>query len=475
MPRTKRSSIETEKALTAHSDGLSLADEVVSPVSIETSVEVAKPKRKSKSVAKEDGKTEAKPKSRPNTEAKAKSNKAAGAQQNPQIMAQESPESTLVAPELFATRSNQSSEHYASVLQNWREQIQEAVANKNKIRIVGGESKTWFAPYVDAADGQQEHADRSISLLRTTDYAGVIEYEPSELYIQARSGTSLREIKRLLAQHGQILAFEPPLFGDSATVGGMLACGLSGPRRAYAAAMKDHVLGVSLINGRAEMLRFGTKVIKNVAGYDVSRLMVGSLGSLGVITDITLKVIPAPQSECSLVFAVSEQDAMRLLQRWAGQCLPISASCYYAGRLTLRLSGLASVVDDAHQKLGGIRLDQDHAFWESLGEQQHHFFHAEPELNLWRLSLPSTAPAPDFRCKSLLEWGGALRWMWTLESPETVQSYAQENRGHATLFRVANGLAPSRSPLNVVQAKIQERIRAVFDPEGIFDLGQWRS
>ncbi len=470
--------METEKALTVHSDGLSLADEVTSTVSIETSVEVAKPKRKSKSVAKEDGKTEAKPKSRSKTEAKAKPSKTTEARQNSQAVSQE-PQSTLVASETASappgTGSNQSSEHYASVLQNWREQIQEAVTNKNKIRIVGGESKTWFAPYVDAADGQQEHADRSISLLRTTDYAGVIEYEPSELYIQARSGTSLREIKRLLAQHGQILAFEPPLFGDSATVGGMLACGLSGPRRAYAAAMKDHVLGVSLINGRAEMLRFGTKVIKNVAGYDVSRLMVGSLGSLGVLTDITLKVIPAPQSECSLVFAVSEPDAMRLLQRWAGQCLPISASCYYAGRLTLRLSGLASVVDDAHQKLGGIRLDQDHAFWESLGEQQHHFFHAEPELNLWRLSLPSTAPAPDFRCKSLLEWGGALRWVWTLESPETVRSYAQKNRGHATLFRVANGLAPSRPPLNVVQAKIQERIRAVFDPEGIFDLGQWRS
>lgn len=471
MPRTKRSSVETEKPALAPN----LAEAALAPIASEDAVvsQVSAPKAKKKSKTALDnstGKAKTKRKSK-DSEAHhgSKSHAAPEVRQAPA-----SPFTSPIAPAILPQVHSSLPSHNEStnLLKSWCEQIQDARAQKAKLRIVGGDSKSWYGSAIQATNAPQYHL---ISELRTEQHIGVIEYEPSELFVQVRAGTPLRELTHLLKQHGQMLAFEPPLFGHNATVGGMLACGLSGPRRAYAAAMKDHVLGVGFISGRAETLRFGAKVIKNVAGYDVSRLMVGSRASLGVITDVTLKVVPVPQVECSLVFALSEQDAMQMLQRWAGQCLPISASCYYAGRLTLRLSGLDEVVKHTHQKLGGVRIDGDDAFWESLREQQYHFFHAEPELSLWRLSLPSTAPSADFRCKTLLEWGGAQRWIWTLESPEIVRSYAHKHRGHAMLFRSRESDVPVFTPVSAVQSKIQERICAVFDPDGIFDLGQWRS
>ncbi|TXI88986.1 MAG: glycolate oxidase subunit GlcE [Burkholderiaceae bacterium] len=471
MPRTKRSSIETAKPTVAPNLATAASGPHASEIASVDQASMLKAKKKSK--AAQDNST-----SKSKTKRKPKDSKAEeGLKQDAPSEVRQEPTSSIRPSEEPITQTQvaaraQPCKDGTDMLKTWREQIQEARAQKAKLRIVGGKSKSWYGNAFERTNGQENH---QIAELCTEEYVGVIEYEPSELYVQVRAGTPLQELTRLLKRHGQMLAFEPPLFGLTATVGGMLACGLSGPRRAYAAAMKDHVLGVGFISGRAELLRFGTKVIKNVAGYDVSRLMVGSRASLGVITDVTLKVIPLPQVECSLVFAASEQDAMQMLQRWAGQCLPISASCYYAGRLTLRLSGLAEVVKQTHQKLGGVRIDGDDAFWESLREQQHHFFHAEPELSLWRLSLPSTAPVADFRCKTLLEWGGAQRWVWTLERPETVRSYALKHRGHATLFRSREKDVSVFTPVSAAQSKIQERICTVFDPDGIFDLGQWRS
>lgn len=356
----------------------------------------------------------------------------------------------------------------------WREQIREALAKQRKLRIVGGATKTWYGPCATSSSTETRSSGLvgEVHDFHTRAYTGVVEYEPSELYIHAKAGTLLSEVNALLDQHQQMLAFEPPLFGPNATVGGMLACGISGPRRAYAAAIKDHVLGVTLLNGRAEILRFGAKVIKNVAGFDVPRLCVGSLGKLGAVMEVTLKVVPKPQAECSLVFAMSEQDAMQALHRWARESLPISASCYYAGRLSIRLSGLAEVIEQTHQKLGGLRIDHDAQFWQSLREQEHFFFAAEPSMSLWRLSLPSSAPAPEFRCKSLIEWGGAQRWLWTMENPEVVRTFARQMRGHATLFRNVPVGELAFSEVSAAQRALEERIRMVFDPDGVFDLDQ---
>ncbi|MBC3881301.1 glycolate oxidase subunit GlcE [Undibacterium sp. LX40W] len=347
------------------------------------------------------------------------------------------------------------------VVEQYQAQIQHAIDNKSKLRIVGGDTKSWYG---------NVHREPEAETLHTTLYRGVIEYEPSELFIRVRGGTPLSEVQQLLAQHGQMFAFEPPSFGESATIGGMVASGLSGPRRAYAAAVKDHVLGVTMLNGRAEMLRFGSKVIKNVAGYDASRLMVGALGSLGLLLDVTLKVVPKPQAESNLVFAMSEVDALQKLNQWAGQPLPVSASCYHAGRLTVRLSGAAAAVQAAEQRLGGQIIRDDIDFWISVREQRHHFFIPDPDLCLWRLSLPSSAPALSLRGKSMIEWGGAQRWLWTHEDVSKVRDMARHLGGHATMFRYALSDTEVFTPLPQAIAKIEEGIRLAFDPHAVFQL-----
>lgn len=347
------------------------------------------------------------------------------------------------------------------VVEQYQAQIQHAIDNKSKLRIVGGDTKSWYGNL---------HREPEAETLHTTLYRGVIEYEPSELFIRVRGGTPLSEVQQLLAQHGQMFAFEPPSFGESATIGGMVASGLSGPRRAYAAAVKDHVLGVTMLNGRAEMLRFGSKVIKNVAGYDASRLMVGALGSLGLLLDVTLKVVPKPQAESNLVFAMSEVDALQKLNQWAGQPLPVSASCYHAGRLTVRLSGAAAAVQAAEQRLGGQIIRDDIDFWISVREQRHHFFIPDPDLCLWRLSLPSSAPALSLRGKSMIEWGGAQRWLWTHEDVSKVRDMARHLGGHATMFRYALSDTEVFTPLPQAIAKIEEGTRLAFDPHAVFQL-----
>lgn len=349
----------------------------------------------------------------------------------------------------------------AKQVEQFQEQIRQAVAAKQKLRIVGGNSKSWYGN--SQALGQAQE-------LNTSAYGGIIEYEPTELFIRVRAGTRLDAVQRLLDQHGQMFAFEPPRFADTATIGGMVSAGLSGPRRAYAAAIKDHVLGVTMLNGRAELLRFGAKVIKNVAGYDISRLMVGALGSLGLLLDVTLKVVPKPQAESSVIFAMSEVDALHQLNRWAGQALPISASCYHAGRLSLRLSGAQAAVKAAQDQLGGQVMLDDRDFWTSVREQQHHFFLPEPDLCLWRLSLPSTAPALPLRSKSLIEWGGAQRWLWTHEDMSKIKELAQRLGGHATMFRYAPADTEVFTALPSAIAKIEDGLRLAFDPHAVFQL-----
>jgi glycolate oxidase FAD binding subunit len=342
-------------------------------------------------------------------------------------------------------------------LTNFREQILAATANNTAICLQGGGSKSWYG---NALQGE---------LLDTRPYSGIIAHEPTELVLTARCGTPLSEIETALEQHGQMLAFEPPHFGTSATIGGMLAAGLSGPRRAQVGAVRDYVLGVTMMNGRGECLQFGGQVMKNVAGYDVSRLMAGSMGSLGLLLDISLKLSPKPIAETTLAFSMSEVDAITSLNRWAGLALPISASSYHVGRLMLRLSGSEAALRLAKQSLGGQEVENASMFWQSLREQTHHFFEADGEHGLWRISLPSTTPALKLKGKCLIEWGGAQRWLWSNETPELLRSTVQQAGGHLTLFRYGDKKIGVFTELSKPLQHIHRQLKQGFDPAGIFN------
>jgi glycolate oxidase FAD binding subunit len=310
------------------------------------------------------------------------------------------------------------------------------------------------------------------ALLETRDHRGITSYEPTELVVTARCGTSLREIEAALAGQGQMLAFEPPHFG-AATIGGVVASGLAGPRRQAAGAVRDFVLGVTLLNGQGDVLRFGGQVMKNVAGYDVSRLLAGSLGTLGLILDVSLKVLPRPAMETTLRLALDEDAALRHLNAWAGQPLPVSASAWHGGVLMVRLSGAAAAVEAAVRRIGGDTVAEPAgaAFWHDVREQRHAFFAGDPDIPLWRLAVPTVAPALAPGVQQLIEWGGGQRWLRSTEAPEAVRAMAARHGGHATLYRgaarhdVFHPLAPG------IHA-IHRNLKNAFDPAGIFNPGR---
>lgn len=347
-----------------------------------------------------------------------------------------------------------------NILQEFRDRILTASATKAPLCIQGGASKHWY--------GQTLCGE----VLDTRAYTGIVAYEPTELVITARCGTPLSEIEAALAEQQQMLAFEPPHFGATATFGGMVAAGLSGPRRAAVGAVRDFVLGAHLMDGRGELLAFGGQVMKNVAGYDVSRLLAGSLGSLGLITDISIKVLPKPFAETTLVFALSEADALTKLNQWGGQPLPISASAWHVGRLMLRLSGAEAAVRAAKKKLGGEEVQDAGRYWSALREHEHEFFAQDDEHGLWRLSLPSSASPLSLTGKSLIEWGGAQRWLFTDEAPQRIRDVVTKAGGHASLFRGGDKRTGVFTPLAPAVAKIHRHLKNAFDPSGIFNPGR---
>ncbi len=346
-------------------------------------------------------------------------------------------------------------------IEHFREQILGAAAAKRALRIRGGGTKDWYGQRIDG------------DILDTSGYDGIVDYEPTELVITARCGTPLAQIEAVLAQHGQMLAFEPPHFGDGATLGGAVASGLSGPRRASSGALRDFLLGVVLMDGSGEVLTFGGQVMKNVAGYDVSRLLAGSLGTLGLMLQMSVKVLPRAVRESTLRFSMSEIDALDRLNTWGGQPLPISASCWHDGVLTLRLSGAQAAVDAAQQALGGDVVPDGAPFWRSLREQRHAFF-ADAE-SLWRLSVPTAASAIILRGEQLIEWGGAQRWLKAGCDAATVQNIRRSAKaagGHATLFRGGDKGVGVFEPLAPAVAKIHQRLQASFDPSSVFNQGR---
>ena len=343
------------------------------------------------------------------------------------------------------------------ILDQFTEAIRLAIARRRPMRIRGSGSKDFYG---GAAQGE---------ILDTTAYQGIVDYAPEELVITARAGTPLAEIEAALAVHGQMLPFEPPHFGPRATLGGCIAAGLSGPRRASMGAVRDFVLGVQIIDGNADTLRFGGQVMKNVAGYDVSRLVAGSLGTLGLVLEVSLKVLPKPKSEASLQFECDEGAGLQKMNQWAGLPLPISATCYHDQVLTVRLSGAQSAVHAARAKLGGQSLAAGEEFWRGIREQSANFFRSNAPL--WRLSVPSTAPL-NLPGRQLVEWGGALRWVFSEAEQQVVRAAAEQVLGHATLFRSAAKPAAVFHPLPLPLMRIHQRMKRAFDPHGIFNLGR---
>ena len=299
---------------------------------------------------------------------------------------------------------------------------------------------------------------------------GIVSYEPKELVLTARAGTTLVEIEELLSENGQILPFEPPHFGSGSTLGGCIATGLSGPRRAYQGSARDFVLGVKMLDGRGDLLTFGGQVMKNVAGYDVSRLQVGAMGTLGLLLEISLKVLPRPFAEVTLRFDMDQAKALETMNRWAAQPLPLSASSHHDRALTIRLSGAVSAVRAAQARLGGAVVDEGADFWRCLREQEAEFF--KPDLPLWRLSLPSTAQPVTIAGEQQIEWGGALRWCKTQAGAQTVRAAAMAAGGQATLFRGGNKDAGVFHPLPETLMKIHRKLKLTFDPHGVFNQGR---
>lgn len=337
------------------------------------------------------------------------------------------------------------------------DQVGTASACRAPLRIIGGNSKAFYAPSL-AAD---------LTTLDVSGHRGVVAYEPRELVVNVRAGTSLAQLEETLALQGQMLPFEPPHFGPQATIGGTIAGNFSGPRRAYAGAARDFILGVTIINGRGELLRFGGQVMKNVAGYDVSRLMAGALGTLGVILAVTLKVLPRAQSTLTLRQECSAADAIELMNRWAGQPLPITATAHDGSSIHVRFEGAESAVRAARQKLGGEMINDDVRYWNNLREHQHGFF--RDDRPLWRLSLPSTTGALSIPGKTLMEWGGALRWIYTDMSPEPLRDQVRKLGGHATCFRAHAAIQNAFTPLPPGLLHLHRRLKAAFDPHGILN------
>ncbi|BDW11966.1 glycolate oxidase subunit GlcE [Polynucleobacter sp. SHI8] len=361
------------------------------------------------------------------------------------------------------------------VLNQFKEQIQSAITTQKKINICGGNTKNWYG---DPPNGE---------VLNTLQYSGILDYQPEELVITACAGTPLKEVEAALIAKNQYFAFEPPHYGENATIGGMVAAGLAGPGRGQFGGLRDYVLGTKMMDGNGQILSFGGKVMKNVAGYDVSRLMPGSLGTLGLILEMSIKVLPLPARTETLKFQIPASQAIVQMNSWASQPLPLSASTWLgnsqSGELWIRLAGANAAVVSAIQKMQQllpseiIDAQQANVFWESIREQTHSFF-TNSNDNLWRFAVnPLSEPfATDH--VTMMEWFGGQRWIKGNLSREEAQNLAAQNQGYATLYRNHNHDSGSvftpitANPLTAPLAIVQKRVQNAFDPHGIFQTGR---
>jgi glycolate oxidase FAD binding subunit len=359
-----------------------------------------------------------------------------------------------------------------ATLETLRDQIVAARAGGRALLIRGGGTRLFY--------GEPLPDDAHHAWLHLSGYAGIVSYEPAELVLTARAGTRLAEVEHTLASHGQMLAFEPPRFGAADTIGGCIATGLSGPRRMSAGAAPDFVLGTRLLDAAGEVLHFGGEVMKNVAGFDVSRLLAGSLGILGALLEVSLKVVPLPRCEATRVLELDEAAALRQCQVWRARPWPVSATAWLpgpnpaAGRLWVRLSGNESAVTGARREIGGDPAAADAAagFWASLRDQTHAAFGARP---LWRVVLPPKAGRLAATGTPLLhEWGGTLRWLAGPQDAASLRRQVAALGGAACLYRRGDDDAttPTFQPLSPAVARIHQRLKQQFDPAGVFNPGR---
>lgn len=350
--------------------------------------------------------------------------------------------------------------HKPEIIAQLREQIEQARDAKTSLRIRGGGTKDFYGGPLMG------------EVIDMTCCNGVIDYDPGELVLTARAGTRLADLRTLLEQHNQQLPFDPPSFGLGATLGGAVASGLCGPKRMMYGPVRDHVLGVTVLDGRGRVLRFGGRVIKNVAGYDISRVMAGALGTLGILLDITVRLVPLPAAQQTLRFELTERAAIKKINRLQGQPGPWGASVWNDGHLHLQLAGADAAVRKAASQLGGQPLaDSDAAdMWNDLREQQSLYFIEKPASTvLWRVAVPSTSPSLDLRGRQLIEWGGGQRWLYGESIQDTVRVRATQLGGHATIFRGGNRSEEIFTPLHPKLFSIQKSLKEVFDPHRIFN------
>ena len=364
-------------------------------------------------------------------------------------------------------------------LQAMIDQVQRAHASAAALCIRGGATKAFYGESPAAGSAAP------LDVLDTRALHGTSSYEPTELVVTTRCGTPLAELEALLATQGQCLPFEPPHFAPGATVGGMVAAGLAGPARAAVGSVRDFVLGATLLNGRGEVLTFGGQVMKNVAGYDVSRLLAGSLGTLGVIVEVSLKVLPLAPATLTLRFEMDQASALAQLHAWGGQPLPLNASAWWHGSLLVRLRGAIAAVQAAHTRIGGEVVSEAEAqpFWRGLRDHADEYFDAARSavqassgsaagFALWRLSVPQTAPLLALPGEQLIEWAGGQRWLCSAAPAATVRAAASQVGGHAVLFDALDKSAGVFAPLSAPLARIHRTLKTAFDPAGVFNPGR---
>jgi glycolate oxidase FAD binding subunit len=337
--------------------------------------------------------------------------------------------------------------------------VEGAVADGRQLYVRGGDSKRHLL-------GRACDADE----LDVSGHRGIVDYQPAELYITARAGTPLAEIEAVLQEQGQQLPFEPALLEGRATLGGALACNLSGPARPWSGSIRDLAMGVQLINGRAECLRFGGRVIKNVAGYDVTRLQAGALGTLGVITEVTVKVLPRPEQRLTLGFDMGPAEALAAMNRRCGEPSPLSGACWLNDRLYLRLSGAGTAVEHTAAAWGGERLPGDEPIWGRLRELALPLFDCREPL--WRWSVGSAAPLEQLPAPALIDWAGAQRWSRGAQAAEELEAAAARTGGHACLFCGGDRRGEVRSAPGSTERQLQQRLKRAFDPHGLFNPGR---
>ncbi len=338
------------------------------------------------------------------------------------------------------------------------DQVRSAISDSEPLCIVGGNSKRHLA---------REQVGKPINV---ANYAGVVEYEPTELVVTVRAGTTLSELQEILGQENQFLACDPPDFDGKATIGGTLACNQSGPSRPWYGSIRDHVLGIRLINGKGEHLRFGGQVMKNVAGYDVSRLQAGAMGTYGLLTEVSLKVLPKPESSTTVRRPIDANEAIPVMNGISMTPTPLTGACWYDGDMYLRLSGPTTVIEAAASGFEGEPFADSAAFWTALREQTLPFFATAQDL--WRFSLRSNSPHIKPQSDWLIDWGGAQRWLAGQHDRDELERIGADFGGEVTRYRGGDRSAEVLPSLSKSKRAVLMRMKQAFDPAGVFNSGR---